>query len=120
MFGRAQTSMSETQRRKWKQTRERGQMMFCLQRALLVGVGASLYRIYLGAVEQNHPLNAVLLSALGPTISACLVGFVEGAWEWSSNEKRYLRAENALNSMNGSNLNQPQSSLRGTLNGNPY
>jgi hypothetical protein len=120
MFGRAKAAMSETERQRWERTRARGQILFCIQRALILGTGAFLYPAYRGVMVQNHPMTDALKSALEPALSACIIGLTEGAWEWNSNEKRYARTRNELGLQDESISNWSQESQRGTLNGNKY
>jgi hypothetical protein len=120
MFGKNKPAMTETQRRRWEQIRERGEAIFCTQRALMIGGIALVVHAYRGIYVQHHPMTEVLMSAIEPTLSGCFTGLIEGVWEWSSNEKHYLRGKNQSEPVDASSLKWSVNSQRGTLNGKEY
>jgi hypothetical protein len=120
MFGKAETAMSESQRQKWGRTRERGLIVFCTERALILGGSAFLYHVFHGVMIQDHPMTGVLMSALESVLAGCTLGVFEGVWQWNSNEKRKARTQMELGLPDESISSRPEKLQRGTLNGEEY
>ena len=112
--------MTVAELEKWEQTRKRGDVLFCIQRTLLIGSIAFIVRAYHDAYVQHLPTVELLMNAIEPTLSGCIAGLVEGLWEWNSNEKRYSLAKDQMGWVGGSRSKLSENSQRGTLNGNKY
>ena len=120
MFGRRESAMSEKQREAWAKTRERGEAVYCVQRALVLGGIAFFVHGYDDLFVRHFSMEKLLRDSVEPVLIGAVIGFISGIFEWHSAENRYSFSKLHQDPITGISHDESDPSQRGKLNGNIY
>jgi hypothetical protein len=112
--------MTETQRKSWEKTRQRGEVWYVLIAAFIGGATICASRLIFDAQIRKLPTDQIVWHLLEPVLSGAFAGFVTGVWDWHSNERRYQRTKDQQNSTFAVSPVGSDDSQRGMLNGRSY